>query len=77
MLAIQGVNPGTDRDLESKMVPVLRVYKEVETINEGLITVARRNPLITISYDENCSGIIRGSNGGVESTGLGEVASRA
>ncbi len=42
-----------DPEFERKMAAVLHVYKEVEIINQGLVTGAIREPgTVTVSYDE-------------------------
>src|SRR6266702_6587045 len=42
-----------DPDFEAKMANVLHVYKEVEIVNEGLLSGRLKEPsLVTISYDE-------------------------
>src|ERR1700687_4157267 len=42
-----------DPDFETKMANVLHVYKEVEIVNEGLLSGRLQEPsLVTISYDE-------------------------
>lgn len=42
-----------DPEFEQKMAAVLHVYKEVEIINQGLVTGAIRGPgTVTVSYDE-------------------------
>ena len=42
-----------DPDFEAKMAEVLHVYKEVEIINDGLLSGRLKEPsLVTISYDE-------------------------
>src|SRR6266702_8796115 len=42
-----------DPDFEAKMANVLHVYKEVEIVNDGLLSGRLKEPsLVTISYDE-------------------------
>jgi transposase len=42
-----------DPEFEQKMAAVLHVYKEVEILNQGLVTGAIREPgTVTVSYDE-------------------------
>ena len=42
-----------DPDFEAKMADVLHVYKEVEIVNDGLLSGRLKEPsLVTISYDE-------------------------
>ena len=42
-----------DPEFEQKMAAVLHIYKEVEILNQGLVTGAIREPgTVTVSYDE-------------------------
>jgi len=42
-----------DPEFERKMAAILHVYKEVEIINQGLVTGrVREPPVVTVSYDE-------------------------